>query len=173
MSDADRIQYLFDRLEIQDKVALYGLGQDLHQADSGDPNILEQWGQLFTADAEIDATAAGGLRYNLNDYAELMRGKGLVGGTEGLGLSFNVWQHIEGHATVTIDGDTAHSIAPHWHTHVSRDGKTNTHAVGYWHDDWVRTPEGWRIRVRRIEHLYFQTFPVVDTPPMVSGVDPI
>jgi hypothetical protein len=167
----DRIRYLLDRLEIQDQVALYGLGQDLHQADSGDADVLAQWSRLFTPDALIDATDAGGQVLGLQEYAELMRGRGLVGGTAGLGLSFNVWQHIEGHATVTIDADTAHSITPHWHTHASRDGRTNTHAVGYWHDDWIRTDDGWRIRTRRVEHLYFQSFPVVPTPPMIAGVE--
>jgi SnoaL-like protein len=170
VTDGDRIQYLFDRIEIQDKVALYGLGQDLHQADGGDGNVLAQWGELFTPDAKIDATDAGAGVFELDEYAELMRGKDLVGGTEGLGLSFNAWQHIEGHATVTIDGDTAHSIAPHMHTHANRDGSSNTFAVGYWHDDWVRTPAGWRISFRRVEQLYFHTFPVVATPQMVSGV---
>ena len=70
----------------------------------------------------------------------------------------------------TIDGDTAHSIAPHMHTHANRDGSSNTFAVGYWHDDWVRTPAGWRISFRRVEQLYFHTFPIVATPQMVSGV---
>lgn len=78
----------FDRIEIQDKVALYGLGQDLHQADSGDGNVLAQWGDLFTPDAKIDATDAGAKIFELGEYTELMRGKSLVGGTEGLGFSF-------------------------------------------------------------------------------------
>ncbi|OLT05647.1 hypothetical protein BJF90_01075 [Pseudonocardia sp. CNS-004] len=168
MTDSDRIQYLLDRIEIQDKVALYGLGQDLHQADSGDGNVLAQWGELFTLDAEIDATDAGAKVFGLREYAELMRGKDLVGGAKGLGYSFDVWQHIEGHATVTIDGDTAHSITPHVHTHGNRDGSSSTFAVGYWHDDWVRTPAGWRISYRRVQHLYFHTFPVIETPLLVS-----
>jgi hypothetical protein len=173
MSDDNRIQYLLDRIEIQDKIALYGLGQDMHQADSGDGNVLAQWDQLFTPDVKIDATAAGAKVFELREYAELMRGKDLLGGTAGLGLSFNAWQHIEGHATVSIVGDTAHSIAPHLHMHASRDGSSNTFAVGYWHDDWIRTPEGWRISFRRVEHLFFQTFPTVETPQIVSGVDPV
>lgn len=169
MTSDRQIQYLLDRIEIQDKVALYGLGQDLHQADSGDGNVLAQWGELFTPDAKIDATDAGAKIFELGEYTELMRGKNLVGGTEGLGFSFNAWQHIEGHATVTIDGNTAHSITPHLHTHANRDGSSNTFAVGYWHDDWVRTAAGWRISYRRVEQLYFHTFPVVPNPQMFSG----
>jgi hypothetical protein len=169
VTDADRIRYLLDGIEIQDKIALYGLGQDLHQADSGGGNVLAQWGELFTPDAEIDATDGLDTVFDLQAYAELMRGEGLVGGAEGLGTSFNAWQHIEGHATVTIDGDTAHSIAPHLHTHANRDGSSNTFAVGYWHDDWVRTPDGWRISYRRVQNLYFHTFPVVANPQIVPG----
>ncbi|WP_197376236.1 nuclear transport factor 2 family protein [Mycolicibacterium baixiangningiae] len=121
---------------------------------------------------KIDATDAGAGIYELGEYSELMRGKGLVGGTEGLGLSFNSWLHIEGHATVTIKGDTAHSVTPHLHMHASRDGASNTVAVGYWHDDWIRSAEGWRISFRRVEDLFIQTFPVVETPPMLSRLAP-
>jgi hypothetical protein len=163
-----QMQYLLDRIEIQDKVALYGLGQDRHQADSGDGNVMAEWGKLFAHDAKIDATDAGAGIFELDEYCELMRGEGLVGGTEGLGLSFNAWLHIEGHASVTIDGDVAHSVSPHLHMHASRDGSSNTVAVGYWHDDWIRTAEGWRISFRRVEDLFMQTFPVVQTPPMLS-----
>ena len=55
----DKVRYLLDRLEIQDKVALYGLGQDLHQPDDANKNVLEQWGDLFTPDATIDVTSLG------------------------------------------------------------------------------------------------------------------
>lgn len=74
---------------------------------------------------------------------------------------------------MTIDGDVAHSIAPHLHMHANRDGGSNTLAVGYWHDDWIRTPRGWRISFRRLEHLFFQTFPAIETPEIVSGLDPV
>lgn len=170
MSD-ERLQYLLDRIEIQDKAALYGLGQDLHQADSGNGNVLAQWKDLFVPDVSIDITAAGGAVLNLQQYAEMMRGTGLVGGTEGIGRLFDAWQHIEGHATVSIDGDSAHSITPHLHTHAHRDRSAHTVVAGYWHDDWLRTPQGWRIRLRRLEHLYAQTFPTIPTPSIAEGVD--
>lgn len=93
-----------------------------------------------------------------------MRGPGLKGG--GLDLPFKVWQHIEGHATVTIDGDSAISTAPRMHTHGVRDADANTFAVGYWHDRWERRPEGWRIVHRRIQQLYFHTFPMSPNPGM-------
>jgi len=159
MSLESDVRYLLDRIEIQDKVALYGLGQDFHQADAENKDILEQWSQLFTPDARIDITDLGIGECGLVEYAEVMRGKGLKGG--GLEVSFNAWQHIEGHATVKIDGDTATSVALHFHSHEARDGVRNLIDAGYWYDDWVRTAEGWRIKKRRHKACYTNTYPVV------------
>jgi len=166
MSLETDVRYLLDRIEIQDKVALYGLGQDLHQASNRDKNILEQWSQLFAPDATIDLSDLGLRKFNLHDYAELMRGKGLKGG--GLETNFKAWQHIEGHATVTINGDRATSISLHMHTHAARNIEANLFDVGYWHDEWVRLPEGWRILHRSHTALYTHTFPLVPNPPFLS-----
>jgi hypothetical protein len=95
-----------------------------------------------------------------------MRGKGLKGG--GLEVPFDAWQHLEGHATVTIDGDTATSIALHLHTHQAKDGARNLLDAGYWHDKWVRTDKGWRIKERVHQSLYTNTFPVVKGPPFLQ-----
>lgn len=46
MSLEKDVRYLLDRIEIQDKITLYGLGQDFHQPGDSNKNILEQWGQL-------------------------------------------------------------------------------------------------------------------------------
>ncbi len=162
MSLESDVRYLRDRFEIQDKIALYGLGQDLHQPGAANQNILEQWGELFTADAEIDCRDVGLKVFGLREYAEMMRGPKLEGG--GLDVPFDVWQHIEGHATVKIDGDVATSIAPHVHTHGVRGQETNFFAVGYWHDRWERRPEGWRITHRRLQQLYLHNFTRAPNP---------
>jgi hypothetical protein len=167
MSIENEVRYLLDRLEIQDKIALYGLGQDLHQPDAANKNLLEEWSRLFTPDVQIDLTSLGLKVFTLQEYAELMRGKGLKGG--GLEVPFKAWQHLEGHATVKIDGDTATSLALHVHTHETRDGKKNLLDAGYWHDEWVRTPEGWRIKHRRHQSLYTNTFPVVEGPAFLKN----
>lgn len=159
MSLESDVRYLLDRIEIQDKIALYGLGQDFHQPSDSNKNILEQWSQLFTPDATIDVTSLGLKVFNLKEYTELMRGKDLKGG--GLEVRFKAWQHIEGHGAVTIDGDTAKSVALHFHTHEAREEKANLIDAGYWHDEWVRTPDGWRIKKRRHQSLYTNTYAVV------------
>ena len=46
MSLEGKVQYVSDHWEIQDKIALYGLGQDLHQSGAENKNILEQWSEL-------------------------------------------------------------------------------------------------------------------------------
>jgi hypothetical protein len=165
MSLEEKVQYVLDRWEIQDKIALYGLGQDLHQSGAENKNILEQWNDLFTPDATIDVTSLDVGKFGLHEYAELMRGKGLQGG--GLEAMYDAWQHLEGHATVTIDGDTATSLALHLHTHQAKDGARNLVDAGYWHDKWVRTDKGWRIKERVHQSLYTNTFPVVKGPPFL------
>lgn len=57
MSLGGEVRYLLDPCEIQDKIAFYGLGHDLHQPDSDDKNVLAQWNELFTPDAEIELTS--------------------------------------------------------------------------------------------------------------------
>jgi hypothetical protein len=73
-------------------------------------------------------------------------------------------QRSEHLGTVKIDGDTATSLASYIHNHETRDGKANLIDAGYWHDQWVRTPEGWRIKHRKHQKLYTNTFPVIDGP---------
>jgi hypothetical protein len=163
MSDIEtKVQYLLDRFEIQDKINLYGLGQDLHQADIENKNILEQWNDLFTKDASIDIKDLGGGVNSLYKYAEIMRGKDLKGG--GLEVSFKAWQHIEKLATVEIKGNQARSLSLHFHSHETRDGKQNLIDAGYWHDEWIRTAEGWRIHTRKHQALYTNTYPISPNP---------
>jgi hypothetical protein len=162
MSLEKDVRFLLDRIEIEDKISLYGLGQDLHQAGAPNKNILQEWNQLFTPDAAIDIRSLGLPVFNLTEFSELMRGKGMKGG--GLEVKFKAWQHIEGLSRLTIDGDTAHSLSFHFHTHEARDTQANLIDAGYWHDEWVRTPAGWRIKKRRHQSLYTNTYAVIDGP---------
>jgi hypothetical protein len=166
MSLENDVRYLLDRAEIQEKISLYGLGQDLHQAGAANKNILDEWNELFTPDATIDVSAAGFKVFPLREYAELMRGKDLKGG--GLEVNYKAWQHIEGLTRLTVDGDTAHSLSFYFHTHEARDGNANLIDTGYWHDDWVRTPRGWRVKNRRHQALYMNTYAVIQGPDVLG-----
>jgi hypothetical protein len=77
---------LSGRAAIQDLIAAYGLGQDLHQ--DGDNDVLTEWDQVFAPDARVDYTAAGApadLPYK--ELAALMRGP------EGSMGDLIRWQH--------------------------------------------------------------------------------
>ncbi len=167
MTTETDLRYALDRIAIQDVIAKYGLGQDLHQPDDADQNILEQWSQVFAPDAVIDASSVGyDSRIDLTTYAEMMRGKGLTGKT-GLGAVHSKWQHREGWAVVVLDGDVATATTPFLHLHEMRvDGSQHIHA-GTWLDRLERRSEGWRIVHRSIRQGFFQRFAIVPLPDQV------
>lgn len=160
------LQYVLDRLAIQDLVASYGLGQDLHQ--TGDDNdVLAQWRKIFAADAVIDASAVGApAAMSLQEYAELLRGPGFDG-SAGMPAHFDAWQHREGYATVDIEGGTAVAVSPFLHLHQTRDGAANVIHAGLWHDRLRRLPEGWRITHRSLRDLFFNTFSRIENPTVI------
>ncbi|MFF2328623.1 MULTISPECIES: nuclear transport factor 2 family protein [unclassified Streptomyces] len=164
MTTPPEVRYLLDRIEIQDLIARYGLGQDLHQGDNDDQDLLAQWSAVFASNAVIDASDLGqSAAIGLQDYVDFMRGTDRKG-TEGLGKLFGRWQHREGYATVTVDGDTAKATSPFFHTHETRDGQANVIHTGLWHDRLERRAEGWRIVHRRLENGFFHTVPRVANP---------
>jgi hypothetical protein len=155
-----RVQYLLDRLEIQDVVARYAIGQDAHQSD-GDNDVLDQWDDVFTSDATVDYSVSGGPEPDVSyrALAEHMRGPGLRGG--GTMSVLASWQHLQGHSTVEIAGDHATARTPHLHTHKGRyegDDGWNVVEAGVFHDELRRTPQGWRIARRRLEIHWLDTF---------------
>lgn len=164
MSADTDIRYLLDRIAIQDVIAKYGLGQDLHQGYHDDQELTAQWAEVFSPDAVIDASDVGqSAEIGLEAYIDFMRGAERKG-TEGLGRLFGRWQHREGYATVSLDGDVATATSPFFHTHETRDGRANVIHTGLWHDRLERRPEGWRIVHRRVEHGFFHTFARVENP---------
>ncbi|WP_051342187.1 nuclear transport factor 2 family protein [Pseudonocardia spinosispora] len=158
MSLESDVRYLLDRIEIQDVIARYALGQDLHQPHSDNLNVLEHWSDVFSEDAVLDYSEAGmPAAMSRDDLADVMRGPNR---DAGMAAIFTVWQHVEGHATVTIDGDKATALSPHLHSHETRTGQpANVMAAGMFHDDLERRPEGWRIVHRRLKNLYVHTVP--------------
>ncbi|MEB8338238.1 nuclear transport factor 2 family protein [Streptomyces endophyticus] len=150
------VRYLADRIEIQDLMVRYALGQDLHEG--GDNDVLDQWDTVFTPDATVDYSAAGGDPLKDISYralVDVMRGEG--GSMSGL----LKWQHFQGFSTVDIDGDTAVARTQHLHTHQGdTDGRGwNLIQTGFFVDRLVRRPEGWRIAHRTLEIIWMDTFP--------------
>ena len=153
-TDPNALQYLLDRIAIQDVIVQYAFGQDLHE--NGDNNVQQQWDVVFSPDAVLDFQA-GGAEPDL-DYRsviETMRGPG--GTMSGL----DNWQHFQGFAAVEIDGDTATARTQHLHTHAATtDGKGwNLMEAGFFVDRLRRDPDGWKIIQRTLEILWMQSFP--------------
>ena len=161
------VQYLMDRIAIQDIIAKYGLGQDLHQGNNPDQNMMAQWSEVFSDDATIDASEVGlSADINLPNYLNFMRGDERIP-TDGLGKHFVLWQHREGYAVVNIDGDSATATSPFFHLHETRDGSANLIHTGLWHDTFERRENGWRITHRRIENGFFHCFERLPTPKVI------
>jgi SnoaL-like domain len=157
--DEPTIRYLLDRLEIQDLIARYALGQDLHI--DGDNDVLDEWKHIFATDAKLDYSVAGAPSpISPEQIVEIMRGpNGSMG-------ALKRWQHFQGVAIVEIDDDVAAARTPHIHTHQ---GETNGNGwnliqTGFFVDRLERGPEGWRIVDRKLEILWMDTFATIPNP---------
>jgi hypothetical protein len=129
--------------------------------------MMAEWAHVFSEDAVIDASSVGlSNKTSLQDYLDFMRGKEPKP-TEGLGKLFKLWQHREGYATVTIEGNSATAVSPFFHMHETRDGNANVFHTGLWHDRLDRRAEGWRIIHRRVESGFFHAFQRIETPKVV------
>lgn len=137
MSD---LEHLSDRLEINDLLIRYAAG-----IDDEDWDLLDR---VFTPDAEIDYTSSGGIS---GRYPEVKAWLAAVL------TSFSVKVHYVTNSMVDLDGDVAKArtlvLNPAGVSHP--DGSTNGFTVGaIYHDDLVRTAEGWRIS-KRVEKQLF------------------
>lgn len=132
-----------DRLEIQQLLVDYSTAIDNRRFDDLD--------QVFTPDAYIDYTALGGIE---GRYPEVKKWLAEVLPT------FPVYAHMLGNFSVRIDGDSASSRVICFNPMVlpgdPENDKNQILFCGLWYDDeFVRTPEGWRMS-RRVETKTFQ-----------------
>ena len=147
----DRIQYLLDRLAIQDVLAQYAKGQDDFQGNQVQ-GTLETWSGVFTDDGEVDYSSGGGPRGPWREMLAWMRGTPEEPGV--MTRAFGRWQHMLGLPLVTIDGDSASARHDLLATHTSlgeADGGIHFYDACTFTDHLVRTPAGWRIRFRMLE----------------------
>ena len=128
-----------DRLEIQQLLVDYSTAIDQRRFDDLD--------EVFTPDAYIDYTALGGIE---GRYPEVKKWLSEVL------PNFPVYAHMLGNFSVRIDGDTASSRVICFNPMVLAGEKNQVLFCGLWYDDeFVRTPEGWRM-TRRVETKTFQ-----------------
>ncbi|MFD6161008.1 nuclear transport factor 2 family protein [Nocardia sp. NPDC060256] len=128
------IQEISDRLEIQDLVVAY--------ATAIDSRDFEALGEIFVEDAYLDLTAFGGIAGKLGEMQEWL--------AQSL-AQFPAFQHLVANSDIRIDGDRAtgrvmclNSIAM-----PVEGGDPRIAQLGMWYlDEYVRTPQGWRIARR-------------------------
>ena len=153
-----RVQYLMDRMEIQDLIMRYGLGQDLHE--NGDNEVLQEWDEVFAPEGTVDYSITGaplnGIGYR--ELVDFMRRPG--GSMSGL----QNWQHFQAFSTVQIEGDTATARTPHIHTHKGSTAGRGWNLVqtGFFVDRLERRSTGWRSVHRRLEIIWIDTFPTAN-----------
>ena len=135
---ADRLQELVDRADIGDVLCRYCAALDDRDWDA--------LAGVFTPDAVAHYGALGSPR-GVPAIA------GLVSATIG---SLDATQHLVGNVTVAVDGDAATADCYLLAQHV-RDGTPggDTYLLGgSYHDELVRTPEGWRIAQRTLRRMW-------------------
>ncbi|GAA4545190.1 nuclear transport factor 2 family protein [Pseudonocardia xishanensis] len=143
--DDPRLQQIVDEHEIAKLIVRIA-----QLADTGD---LAEYGRCFTDDAEwhLPAASAVGLpqqaRRGLSDIlsgAQERRDAGIQGpGTH--------THHVPTTTMVDVTGDRASSRS-YFRYYVGLDAEPRLVTMGEYHDEFARTPDGWRLRRREIVH---------------------
>jgi hypothetical protein len=137
-----------DREDIIELLNLYGLAMDTQR--------WELFDRIFTDDVDADYGAT-------SHWTDRERFKADFGSFHGL---FDATQHVMTNHLVAVDGDTASS-------HTYGQWRLIRHAAGdppvwdgsgYYDDQLVRTPAGWRIARRVCRVVYWTGNPRVQTP---------
>lgn len=144
MSDiCARLQLIEDRVAITDLEADYAAHWDF-----GRPR---QWAELFTEDGVFEMLAAGSMQpFKAVGHAELQ------------GFSETIiknWKgvHFMHPPRLRLQGDQASALIFFEYRHVMRQDNGHTRqgvVAGYYHVDYLRTPQGWRMQ-RRVEQALF------------------
>ncbi|MFT4054050.1 MAG: nuclear transport factor 2 family protein [Novosphingobium sp.] len=149
------LQELSDRVEIQDLLARYSFA-----IDDKDWNALDR---IFTPDAHIDYSAAGGA------VGSLARIKAWLPDAM---ARFPRTHHMVATTKLDLDGDRATSRTMLFNpmVYAAPDGAEKTFFIGlFYRDVLVRTADGWRIH-ERVEELTY-TYDVPDMPPIPAMAD--
>jgi len=107
------------------------MGEYAHLVDDGH---LEKWADLYVEDGELDV--AGHVIHGRTAMIEYLSS----------GYAAGKSTHFFSVPNILVAGDEARGVADF--LVVTNDGKVAS--VGRVHDEWVRCPDRWRLRVRRI-----------------------
>lgn len=130
------LQEISDRLEIEQLLSNYSFAIDDRDWDGLD--------DIFTPDAFIDYTAAGGISGSLSEIKAWL---------PGAMARFPMFQHMVATTQLVLEDDIATSRTILFNPMVYRDedGVEDTFFIGLWYrDNFMRTDAGWRI-TKRVE----------------------
>jgi hypothetical protein len=136
MDDAATLHELLDRRAIEDTLIRYANALDTHRP--------ERIAEVFSADAQLDYTAAGGI---VGGWPELRAW--LVSAMS----SFTGWQHLLSNMAVELQGDEARARTECYNPLLRADGSV-LHVGCAYIDRLRRLPQGWRITERRLEVVW-------------------
>ena len=135
------LRTLTDRIAIEDLLTRYATSVDRRDWDG--------YRSLFTSDAEIDYTSAGGIAGTVDEVVEFL--------STTLDM-FEMTQHLVSNVDVTVDGDTA-TVTAMFNNPMRLPGGEVWFTGGWYHHDLVRTTDGWRSRRLREESAWFDRAP--------------
>ena len=134
-------QALADRIAAEDLLPRY--------ATAVDRRDWEQYRSIFTADAEIDYTSAGGIAGTVDEVVEFL--------STSLEM-FEMTQHLVSNIDLEVNGDSA-TVTAMFNNPMRLPGGDTWFTGGWYHHDLVRTPDGWRSRRLREESAWFDRAP--------------
>ncbi len=135
------LQALADRIAVEDLLTRYATAVDRRDWD--------RYRSVFTDDAEIDYTSAGGIAGTLDEIVEFLKTTMDM---------FEMTQHLISNIDLVVDGDSATVTAMFNNPMRLPDGET-WFTGGWYHHDLVRTSDGWRSRRLREESAWFDRAP--------------
>ena len=143
-------QEIADRIEIDDLITRYATAVDTKDWDL--------YRTVFTDDAVIDYTSAGGIRGSLGEVVEWL--------SHALKL-FPMTQHLVTNRHVVLEGDTATGRSYYYNPLGRPDGTGGMQLLffgGYYNDRFRRTTDGWRI-AERVEETAWVEGSLPGAPP--------
>ena len=135
------LQAIEDRIAAEDLLTRY--------ATAVDRRDWEQYRSIFTTDAEIDYTSAGGIAGTVDEIVEFL--------STSLEM-FEMTQHLVSNIDLKVTGDSA-TVTAMFNNPMRLPGGDTWFTGGWYHHDLVRTADGWRSRKLREESAWFDRAP--------------
>ena len=136
-----------DRQALEDRIA----AEDLltRYATAVDRRDWEQYRSIFTTDAVIDYTSAGGIAGTVDEIVEFL--------STSLEM-FEMTQHLVSNIDLEVRGDSA-TVTAMFNNPMRLPGGDTWFTGGWYHHDLVRTPDGWRSQRLREESVWLDRAP--------------